>query len=101
MASIAGAERHQQAIIVIQGTHLETIKAIKYENVEEKGKNHAWDQLFEKYKDIIKHLIEYYVRYSRDPGKHNIIIIVWKHSFCSNKYHDLSYYVLRIQRRKR
>lgn len=76
MASIAGAERHQQAIIVIQGTHLETIKAIKYENVEEKGKNHAWDQLFEKYKDIIKHLIEYYVRYSRDPGKHNIIIIV-------------------------
>ena len=76
MASIAGTERHQQAIIVIQGTHLETIKAIKYENVEVQGKNQAWDQLFEKYKDIIKYLIEYYVRYSRDPGKHNIIIIV-------------------------
>ena len=36
------------------------------------------------------------------PGKDNIFIIVQKHTTsANNKYHDLSYYVARIQRRKR
>ena len=36
------------------------------------------------------------------PGKDNIIIIIQKHTIPANdKYDDLSYYVARIQRRKR
>ena len=39
---------------------------------------------------------------SRDPGKNNIIIIVWKHTTPANdKCHDLPYYVARIQQRQR
>ena len=38
----------------------------------------------------------------RDPGKDNIIIIVRKHTKpASDKFHDLPYYIVRIQRRKR
>ena len=36
------------------------------------------------------------------PGKDNIIIIVRKHTTSAkDKYHDLPYYVTRIQRRER
>ena len=38
----------------------------------------------------------------RNPGKDNIITIVWKHAAPVNdKYHDLPYYIARMQRRKR
>ena len=38
----------------------------------------------------------------RDPGKDNIIIIVRKYTTsANNKYHDLPYYIVRIQRHKR
>ena len=38
----------------------------------------------------------------RNLGKDNIIIIVWKHTTPANdKYHDLPYYIARIQGRKR
>ena len=48
------------------------------------------------------HLKTRYVDHARDPGKDNIIIIVRKHIRPANdKYHDLSYYIARIQRRKR
>ena len=37
----------------------------------------------------------------RDPGKENTIIIVKKHiTPVNDKYHDLPYYIARIQRRK-
>ena len=40
--------------------------------------------------------------HARDPGKDTIIILVRKHTTSANdKYHDLPYYVARIQRRKR
>ena len=38
----------------------------------------------------------------QNPGKGNIIIIVWKHTTSANdKYHELPYYVARVQRRKK
>ena len=38
----------------------------------------------------------------RDPGKDNIIVNVRKHTTSTNyKFHDLPYYVARIQRRKK
>ena len=39
---------------------------------------------------------------AQDPGKDHIIIIIWKHTTSANdKYHDLPYYIARIQQRKR
>ena len=44
----------------------------------------------------------HYVPHARDLGKDNIIIIVLKHTTPANdKYHDLPYYVARIQQHKR
>ena len=43
-----------------------------------------------------------YVPHAENPGKDNIIIIVRKHTTSVNdKFHDLPYYYMRIQRRKR
>ena len=48
------------------------------------------------------HLTTRYVDHVRDPSKENIIIIVRKHTTPANdRYHDLPYYVVRIQRRRR
>ena len=56
----------------------------------------------QKCQDTIIHLKTRCVPHSRDPAKDNIIIIVRKHTTPGNdKYHDLPYYVARIQRRKR
>ena len=53
----------------------------------------------QKCQDTITHLRTRYVDYARDPGKDNIIIIVWEHTISSNdKFHDLPYYIARIQR---
>ena len=52
--------------------------------------------------DTITHLRTRYVDHAKDPGKDNIIIIVRKHEKPANdKFHDLPYYVARIQRCKR
>ena len=52
--------------------------------------------------DTINHLRARYVNHGRDLGKDNIIIILRKHATSvHNKYHDPSYYLSRIQRRKR
>ena len=52
--------------------------------------------------DTITYLKIRYVPHARDPDKDNIIITVRKHTTSSNvKYHDLPYYVARIQKRKR
>ena len=56
----------------------------------------------QKCQDTITHLRTRYVDYARDPGKDNIIIIVWEHTISSNdKFHDLPYYIARIQRPKK
>ena len=56
----------------------------------------------QKCQDTITHLRTRYVDHTRDPGKYNIIIIVRKHTTSANdKFHDLPYYIARIQRRKR
>ena len=53
-------------------------------------------------RDTITHLKICNVPHARDPGKDNIIITVRKHTTSGNdKYHDLPYYVARIQRHKR
>ena len=58
------------------------------------------DQLIERFENTIIHLRERYGNHARDPGKDNIII-VWKHTTsATDKYHDLSHYVSRIQQRK-
>ena len=47
-------------------------------------------------------IINCHVTHLRDPSRDNIIIIVRKHTTSANKkYHDLPYYVVRIQQRKR
>ena len=54
------------------------------------------------HQDIITHLKKRYVPHAKDPGKDNIIIIVRKHTTpTKDKFHDLPYYIARIQRRKR
>ena len=55
----------------------------------------------QKFQDTIIHLKKRYVPQARDLDKDNIIIIVQKHTTPANdKFHDLSYYIARIHRRK-
>ena len=61
-----------------------------------------YQRQLQKSEDIIIYLRARYVDHARDSGKDNIIITVSKHTTSTNdKYHDLPYYVSRIQRRKR
>ena len=56
----------------------------------------------QKCQDIITHLETRYVPHAKNPDKDNIIIIIRKHTTPANdRFHDLPYYVARIQRRKR
>ena len=56
----------------------------------------------QKCQDTIIHLTTSYVPHAKYPGKGSIINTVRKHTTPANdKYHDLPYYVTRIQRRKR
>ena len=56
----------------------------------------------QKFRDTIIHPKTRYVDHATDPSKDNIIIIVWKRTGPANdKFHDLPYYVTRIQRRIR
>ena len=56
----------------------------------------------QKCQDTITHLKTHYVPHARDLGKGNIIIIVRKHTLSAkDKYHDLPYYVVGIQWRKK
>ena len=78
------------------------IQAIQYENVALQAQKDVHQTQIQRCQDIITHLRTRYVDHSRDPGKDNTIIIVRKHTTSANdKYHDLPYYVSRIQRRKR
>ena len=78
------------------------MQVIQYKNVTLQAQRDVYQTQLLKCQDTITHPRTHYV-IMRDSGKDNIIIIiVWKHTMSSNdKYHDLPYYVARIQRRKR
>ena len=89
-------EEHEQAVVLYR------IQAIQCENVALQAQRDVYQTQLQRCEDIITHLREHYVDQERDPGEDNIIIIVQKHSTPANyKYHNLSYYIARIQLRKR
>ena len=74
----------------------------EYENVALQAQKDAHQAELQKSQDTIIHLKTRYIPHARDPGKDNIIIIVRKHTTpAKDKFHDLPYYIARIQRRKR
>ena len=78
------------------------IQAIQYENVALQAQRDVYQAQLQRCQDTIIHLRMHYVPHARDLGKDNIIIIVLKHTTPANdKYHDLPYYVARIQQHKR
>ena len=77
------------------------IQAIQYENAALQAQRDVYQTQLKRCEDTITHFREGYVDHARDPSKDNIIIIVRKHTTsANNKYHDLPYYVARIQQRK-
>ena len=73
-----------------------------YENVAMQAQRDVYYAQLQKCQDTIIHLRTSYLDHVRDPGKDNIIIIVWRHTTSANdRYHDLPYYVARIQKHKR
>ena len=78
------------------------IQAIKYENLALQTQKDVYQAELEKCQDIITILRLRHVPHARDPGKDNIIIILRKHTTpASDNFHDLPYYIARIQRCKR
>ena len=103
-------EDHQQAIeekntaLALLADNLQDhdnqIQVIQYENVALQAQRDVYQVQLQKCQDTIAHLKTRYVPHARDPGKDNIV--VRKHTtFTNHKYHDLPYYVARIQPRKR
>ena len=82
--------------------HDNQIQVIQYENVALQVQRDVYQAELQKFQDTITRLRTRYVPHARNLGKDNIIIIVRKHTTsASDKYHDLPYYVVKIQRRKR
>ena len=78
------------------------IQVIQYEKVALQPWRDVDQVELQRCQDTIIHLRTHYVEHARDPGKSNIIIIVRKHTTPANdRFHDLPYFVARIQRRKR
>ena len=74
----------------------------EYENVALQAQRNVYQTELQKFQNTITHLKTRYVPHARDPGKNNIITIVRKHRTpAKDKFHDLPYYIARIQRRKR
>ena len=73
----------------------------EYENVALQAQRDVYHTQLQKCQDTITHLKTLYVDHARGLSKDNIIIIVRKHTTpANNRYHDLPYYVTRMQRRK-
>ena len=91
-------EEHQQAIEEkdaalasltdhLQG-HDNQIKTIQYENVALQAQRDRYQAELQICQDTITHLKTRYVPHVRDPGKDNIIIIVWRDTTSANsKYY--------------
>ena len=78
------------------------LKNREYENVALQAQKDGYQVELQTYQDIITHLETRYVPHVRNPSKDNLIIIVRKHTAPANdKFHDLPYYVARMQGRKR
>ena len=74
------------------------IQATQYENVTLQAQRNVHQAELQKCQDTTTHLKTCYVPHARNLGKDNIIITVRKHTMPANdKYHDLPYYVVRIQ----
>ena len=103
---LASAVEEKDVTIVLMNDDLQDrenqIQAIKYENVALQEQRDVYQAELQRCQDTITHLKKRYVPHARNPGKDNIIIIVRKHTTPANdKYHNLPYYIARIQRRKR
>ena len=98
-------EKHQQAIEEKNTTIAlfnDNLQNREYENVALQAQKDVYQAELQKYQDINTHLGTRYVPHAKNPGKDNIIIIVRKHTTpADDKFHDLPYYIPRIQRRKR
>ena len=74
------------------------IRAIQYENVALQAQQDVYKTRLQQCEDTITDLRACYVYHAKDPGKDNIITNVRKHTTSAkNKYHDLPYYISRIQ----
>ena len=74
----------------------------EHENVALQAQRDMYQAELQKCQDTITHLKTRYAPHARGSGKDNIIIIVRKHTTSAkDKFHDLTYYIARIQRRKR
>ena len=98
-------EDHQQAIEEKDATIAllnDDLQNREYENVALQAQRDIYQAEVQRCQDTITHLGTRYVPHLKNPGKDNIIITVRKHTTPANdKYHDLPYYITRIQRRKR
>ena len=98
-------EKHQQAIEKKDATIAllnDDLKNCEHDNVALQAQRDVYKEQSQKCQGIITHLKTRYVPHARNPGKDNIIIIVRIHTPSANdKYHDLPYYIARIQRHKR
>ena len=103
---LASALEEKDATIALMNDDLQDrdnrIRAIQYKNLALQVQRDAYQAELQRCQDTITHLGMRYVSHARNPGNDNIIIIVRKHTTsANNKYHDLPYYIARIQRRKR
>ena len=103
---LASAVEEKDATIALMNDDLQDrdnqIQAIQYKNVALQAQRDVYQAELQKCQDTVTHLRTRYVPHTRNPGKDSIIIIVRKHTTSANdKYHDLPYYIARIQRRKR
>ena len=95
-------ERQEQHRQTITGRDNQ-VQAIQHGNVVLQAQRDVYQARLQRCQDQICDLItNCHVLRANDFGKDNIIIIVWKHTTPANdKYHNLPYYVTKIQRRKR
>ena len=80
----------------------DNLKNHEHDNIALQAQRDVYQAELQKYKDTITHLKTRYVPHAKDPGQDNIITTVQKHTIpVKDKFHDLPYYIARIQRRKR
>ena len=78
------------------------IQSIQYQNLTLQAQRDVYQAELQKCQDPITHPKTRYISHARDLCKDIIIIIVRTRTTPANdKFHDLPYYVARIQRRKR
>ena len=103
---LASAIEKKDAALVLMNVDLRDsdnkIQVIQYEKVALQPWRDVDQVELQRCQNTIIHLRTHYVEHARNPGKSNIIIIVRKHTTPANdRFHDLPYFVARIQRRKR